>query len=170
MSTSDTSSFLDGKPILVHKKGEEGALAIGSLSGRIITPIMERPDWSEGLAVADLAERHEFYTSRLGREQPLGDLVAFEDLGWVAIDASGDQTILLADSEYRMDIIAEATGVHRVADLSSELEDDTTGEMGHVVLDETREYAHNEAKAVDTSWEKKLGEAAAASGKAVSQR
>lgn len=165
MSTSDT--FLDGKPVLVHKKGEEGALAIGSLSGRIITPIMERPDWSEGLAVADLAERHEFYTSRLGREQPLGDLVAFEDLGWVAIDASGDQAILEADTEYRMDIIAEATGVHRVSDLSSELQDDTAGEMAHVVLDETREYAHNEPKALDTSWKDKLAEAAAVSDKAI---
>lgn len=169
MST-DNTSYLDGKPVLVHKKGEEGALAIGSLSGRILTPIMERPDWSEGLAVANLAERHEFYTSRLGREQPLGDLIAFEDLGWVAIDASGEQVITEADTEYRMDIIAEATGVNRVDDLSSELQDDTTGEMGHVVLDETREYAHNEAKALDTSWEEKLGDAAKASDKAIARR
>lgn len=166
----ENTSYLDGKPILVHKKGQEGALAIGSLSGRIVTPIMERPDWSEGLAVADLAERHDFYTSRLGRDMPMGDLVAFEDLGWVAIDGSGEQTVIEADTEHRMDIIAEATGVHRTADLSSELQDDTTGEMAHVVLDETREYQHNEAKAVDTSWEEKLGDAATASGKAVSQR
>jgi len=142
---------LDGKPVLVHKKGAEGGLAIGSLSGRILTPIMERPDWAEGLAVALLAERHEFYLSRLGpvfAEQRAADtVIPFEDLGWVATDAEGEQIELEADSEHRMDVIAEATGVIRTDDLSDSRQDDTTGEVGHVLLDETKDYDHADAPA-----------------------
>jgi hypothetical protein len=142
---------LDGKPILVHKKDAEGGLAIGSLSGRILTPIMERPDWAEGLAVALLAERHEFYLSRLGpvfaEQRDADEVVAFEDLGWIAADATGEQTELEADSEFRMDVIAEAAGVIRTDDLSDTRQDDTTGELGHVLLDESKEYDHQDAPA-----------------------
>jgi hypothetical protein len=64
---TDTPAGLDGQPVIVHKKDAEGALIIGSLSGRVIQPIMEQPEWAEGLVVALLSERHEFYMTRLGR-------------------------------------------------------------------------------------------------------
>jgi hypothetical protein len=144
-SVAHTVAGLDGKPVLVHKKGCEGALVIGSLSGRIIQPIMERPDWAEGLSVALLAERHEFYMSRLGIAPGESPMLEFEDLGWVGVNAEGEAIELTADSEFRMDVLAETLGVIRTDDLSDTREDDTSGELGHVLLDETREYAHGEA-------------------------
>jgi len=62
-------------------------------------------------------------------------LIAFEDLGWVAIDAEGSAIELSADSEYRMNAIAEATGIKRAADLSDTAQDDTRGELGHVLTE-----------------------------------
>lgn len=144
-ATTHAVAGLDGKPVMVHKKGEEGALIIGSLSGRIIQPLMERPDWAEGLTVALLAERHEFYVSRLGTAPGESPMLHFEDLGWIGVDAEGEALELTADSEFRMDVLAETLGVIRTDDLSDTREDDTSGELGHVLLDETREYAHGEA-------------------------
>ena len=162
-TTSSSHAGLDGKPVLVHKKDCEGGLIIGSLSGRIIQPIMERPDWSEGLSVALLAERHEFYVTRLGTPPGESPMIAFEDLGWVGVDAEGNAIELEADSEFRMDAVAESVGVLRTDDLSDYREDDTTGEVGHVLLDETREYAHTETKTFGEA----LAEAAVASEKAL---
>jgi hypothetical protein len=71
-------------------------------------------------------------------------------LGWVAIDATGEQVTLDADSEFRMDAVAEAVGVVRTDDLSDTRQDDVTGELGHVLTDESKEYQHGEPKAVHT--------------------
>lgn len=121
--------------ILVHKLNEPGALRIDSLSGRILSEPDERPDWAEGLAVALVASRTVFYMQRLGKlpNDTLDGLIAFEDLGWIAIDAEGGPIELEADAEYRMDKIAEATGINRSADLSAATMDNTDGELAHVL-------------------------------------
>ncbi len=159
-------SGLDGKPFLVHKKDVEGALAIGSLSGRILTPIMEQPDWAEGLAVAMLLERYDFYMTRLGTAPTWPDVLAFEDLAWHCVSAEGDSFVIEADSEFRMDTIAEVIGLARPADLTiaAQTEDDTTGEMAHVLTDESGEYVHQQPKAID--WTEALATAEKASKKA----
>lgn len=131
MTNDDT---VNGPAILVHKLNEPGALRIGSTTGIILSAPDERPDWAEGLAVAQVAERANFYLSRLGKlPNDTDGLIAFEDLGWVAIDAEGEGIELEADSEYRMSAIAEALGVNRSADLSSTALDNTDGELAHVV-------------------------------------
>lgn len=163
---NDTATGLDGSPVLVHKEGSPGALTIGSLSGRILTPIMERPDWSEGLAVAQLAERAGWYQTRLGKDVSKHSIIAFEELGWVCVDAVGNEFTTEADAETRMDIISELTGVVRTDDLSSTEQDhDADSELGHVLLDETRDYQHNQPRAIE--WTDALAGAAADSEKKV---
>lgn len=156
--TTGPSGSLDGNPIVVHKQGAEGGIAIGSLSGRILTPLMERPEWTEGLAVAKLGDRVEWYQSRLGKDVSADTIIAFEDLGWVCVDAVGDEFESEADSEFRMNIIAEATGVIRSDDLSDERQDDTTLELAHVVTDESHDYGHGQPRAIE--WTEALAEAA----------
>jgi len=156
---TDPSGSLDGSPVIVHKDGEEGGLVIGSLSGRILTPIMERPEWSEGLAVAKLAERAQFYESRLGKNVTGDSLINFADLGWVCVDATGEEMETEADPEFRMNALAEAIGIDRVDDISAESHDDLTGQQAYVVTDESHDYAKvSGPKAIE--WTEALAEAA----------
>lgn len=170
----NTDIALTGQSVLVHKSGAEGALAIDSLSGKITTPINERPDWSEGLAVANLAERHAFYNTRLGPEfaaqRMMDTLIDYADLGWVGADATGDLVELSADTEYRMDVIAEATGTVRTNDLSDASQtEDIPGQQAYVVLDETHEHRTSDADGgiVSKTQEEKLRDAARDSEKAL---
>lgn len=107
--------------ILVHKLGDEGTITIDNLTGGIVTPIDERPDWAEGLANALPRERETFYKTRLGEDiaatnKP--DAIAFEDLAWVGVDGEGDLVELSADHEFRMEVVKEFLGI-----------DEETGEM-----------------------------------------
>jgi len=105
------------KTILVHYEGEPGALTIDHLTGIILTPNDERPEWSDGLAVALTAERAHFYQSRLGDAYAPPEAVEMRDLGWVAIDPeTGEATEIEADADYRMDVLAAATGLSRAPD------------------------------------------------------
>lgn len=164
--TTGPSGSLDGNPIIVHKQNAEGGIVIGSLSGRILTPLMERPEWTEGLAVAKLGDRVEWYQSRLGKDVSGDTVIAFEDLGWVCVDAVGEEFESEADSEFRMDIIAEATGVIRSDDLSDTVQDDTKGELAHVLTDESHDYGHGQPRAIE--WTEALAEAAKESERKVS--
>lgn len=107
---------------LVHKKDHEGALTIDTLTGQITTPLMDRPEWAAGLAVADLAERLGFYASRLGdqfaQEHKTPQAIAFEDLGWLTVDEEGEAGAIEADMEFRMTVVAEVLGIDRPNDLS----------------------------------------------------
>lgn len=164
-TTTGPSGSLDGHPILVHKEGAEGGITIGSLSGRILTPIMERPDWSEGLAVAKLADYASWSQSRLGKSVVDYKIIAFEALGWVCVDAVGEEFETEADAEYRMNVIADHVGILRTNDLSSAEQDDTDGELAHVLLDETNDYQHNQPRAIE--WTEALASAARNSEKKV---
>jgi hypothetical protein len=117
---------------LVHKKDEEGALTIETLTGQITTPISERPEWAAGLVLADLSERLGWYAHRLGenftQEHKTPQAIAYEDLSWMALDEDGElMTTTLAngetvasgiqfDHEFRMNVIATITGVERSED------------------------------------------------------
>ena len=130
---------LSERTAIVHKQDAEGALIINALSGMVQQPLDERPEWAEGLTCALLAERHLFYSSRLGpeyaAEHATPSAFAFEDLGWIAIDAEGEPVELEADAEWRMNVIADATGTIRSDDLSDTRQDDTKGELAHALLD-----------------------------------
>lgn len=98
--------------VTIHSIGHEGSLVVDALTGAILTPMMERPDWSEGLAVALLYEHVHFYTSRLGH-YGTPEVYAKEDLAWVGVSHDGDELEIEADAEYRMDRLASNLGIDR---------------------------------------------------------
>lgn len=104
---------------LVHHTGEEGSLQINLLSGAILTPPDERPDWCDGLVRALTGERLHFYATRLG---PVAgtvdaitapDLIDYADLGWLATDAEGSLIEIDADPEFRMEALSSGIGMTR---------------------------------------------------------
>ncbi|TPJ33698.1 hypothetical protein [Mesorhizobium sp. B2-8-3] len=105
------------KQIIITKTGEEGAIFIDHLEGKVLTAADERPEWADGLANAMLAERSGWYEKRLGKqlsaELARPETIAFEDLEWIGIDAEGDEVHLEADQDYRMDKLAEMMGIDR---------------------------------------------------------
>lgn len=103
--------------IAVHKEGEEGAIHIDAKEGRVLTQVDERPEWANGLAAAMLAERVGWYERRLGAQLPEAvrspELIAYQDLEWIGLDAEGDEVHLEADAEFRMNLLAGMMGVDR---------------------------------------------------------
>lgn len=109
---------LTGKVALVHKADAEGMLQIDAFTGQVIPGQHDRPEWADGLVMAQLAERHIFYASRLGEkyadEHKSPEVFAFEDLGWLALDMNtGDELTLDADSEFRMEVMGTVLGIDR---------------------------------------------------------
>lgn len=133
MSENMETIGLSGKTALVHKHGSEGSLTIDPATGYIITPHDERPDWAEDLTIAQMAERHAFYTNRLAdhytadHQQP--EVYAFEDLSWLGArelpetitnedGTTTDQELFTvdADEQFRMEQIATVLGVEAEVD------------------------------------------------------
>lgn len=109
--------YPENRKAIVHKSDAEGGLIIDRLTGHVIQPLMERPEWAEGLTLALLAERHGFYTTRLGplytAEMKNPEIFEFADLGWIGTTAEGEAVEIEADAEHRMEVIAKVTGVDR---------------------------------------------------------
>lgn len=101
---------------IVHKEGEAAVLELNA-AGRVVTEQMYRPDWSGNAILATLAERNQFYSSRLGPElaEPMltTNIINFDDLGWVALDDEGLEVELIADAEFRQNVLAAVMGVDR---------------------------------------------------------
>lgn len=109
---------LTGKVALVHKKDHEGMLQIDAFTGAVLPEQHDRPEWADGLALAQLAERHTFYVNRLGPqyadEHKSPELYAFEDLGWLGVNMeTQDEITIPADDEFRMDVVAQVLGIDR---------------------------------------------------------
>lgn len=109
---------LTGKTAMVHKEGAEGILLIDALTGHVIPGQQDRPEWAEGLVLAQLAERHLFYTNRLGPQyadkHKAPELFAFEDIGWLGVDmATGDPIVSEASDEHRMNVVGTVLGIDR---------------------------------------------------------
>ncbi len=126
------------KQVLVHKLNEEGALTLDPLTGQITTPLDERPEWSDGLAVALFAERDKFYSSRLGdefkAEHRHPEMIAFEDLSWLAAgEDEGEAVEIEANGEYRMEVVAEILGIDREGEMETLA---TTGLTGYTTTAE----------------------------------
>jgi hypothetical protein len=123
------------KPLTVHKDGAEGVIQVDALTGAIITPAHERPEWSEGLAAALLQERHSFYEPRLGRDSEAfksimaADTINVEDLGWIGINAEQEEIEIEAIGEYRSEVVAKCLGINTeegtLGDTVAEVEVDT---------------------------------------------
>lgn len=121
---------------LVHKQDAEGAITIDPMTGRILTPLDERPEWAAELTIAQMAERDTFYIDKLGplytedRQHP--EVYAFEDLGWLGmreypVDApyvnpetgeTSDHELLIydADHEFRQQQLGTALGIEAELD------------------------------------------------------
>jgi len=108
----------DGTKVLIHKDGEEGALHLCALTGKVLTPTDELPIWGEGLIVGVIQERLKWYGDRLGAaftdDHKRPEAIIMQDLGWVALDPeTGEEMELEADNEYRMEVLATVLGVDR---------------------------------------------------------
>lgn len=103
--------------IIIHKADHEGALHIDARTGEILTRMAERPEWADGYAVALLAERTGWYEQRLGENLPerlyRPEILDAADLGWIAFDAEGEEVEIEADTDHRMDILADILNVDR---------------------------------------------------------
>lgn len=108
---------LNQNHIFVHKEGEEGIIALDGATGQIVSPVDERPDWADGLATALLSERSKFYTTRLGEQAaaPIigAQAIAFQDLGWIGLDAEQNEMELEADPDFRAEMIATVLKLDR---------------------------------------------------------
>lgn len=149
------------RTVLVHKADAEGALIINALSGQIEQDPMERPEWAEGLACGLTGERHKFYTDRLGPyytdEQKLTDTLAFEDLGWLAVDPEGNPVELEADAEHRMSVVAEVLGMNRPDDLWEPTQITRGRILAEVEIGMDRERTEGEVAALERAQEQGFG-------------
>lgn len=120
-----------GKQAMVHKKDAEGILLIDAVTGFVLPEQHDRPEWSDGLSLAQFSERHQFYTSRLGNdlyseEMRTPDLYAFEDLSWLGVitdvdsEEAGNETVIEADYEHRAEVLAAVLVIERDADKNEE--------------------------------------------------
>lgn len=105
------------KPVyIVHKEGEPGTLELNA-AGRVVTEQFDRPEWAGTSVLGLLAERNTFYQTRLGAElaEPLvtTNIINVLDLGFVAMDDEGNEVELIADDEYRQNVLAAALGIDR---------------------------------------------------------
>src|SRR5690242_18398184 len=87
-----TSSFgTSGLRSVVHKSGAEGAIEIDPISGEVLSLHGDKPEWAEGLTVAQVTQRHKFYSQALGdkytSEMKVPQVLAFEDLDWLGARA-----------------------------------------------------------------------------------
>lgn len=141
-----------GKTCLVHKQNEEGAIAIDAITGRVLGGWQDadRPQWSEGLAVAVLSERSTYYTRALGADVFTGEMkspvaFAFEDLAWVGVDPeSGDELSLDASTEFRQKIVSTFMGEH-----IDPVTGDISGEHETLELDTARHRSAEEIAALE---------------------
>lgn len=108
---------------IVHKDGEEGTLTLDAMTGKITTPLDQRPDWAEGLTTGLIQERTSFYDKRLGAESTAfkamlesTTAIEFSDLGWIGVDAAGDEKEIFADPTFRSEVVAKALAIDTNAD------------------------------------------------------
>ncbi|GJE18739.1 hypothetical protein [Methylobacterium marchantiae] len=160
--TDQTSSNVVAHPAsertaLVHKTDHEGVLIINALDGRITMPLMDRPEWADGYAVALLSERHGFYATRLGAqyadEHKFPEAFNVADLAWLVVNEDQDLVEIDADSEYRMDVLADAFGMDREAGAI------TGKDLTEIELSLDRTRTEGEVAALETAQEHGFGSA-----------
>lgn len=98
--------------VFVHLADHDGMLIVDRMTGVILTPLMERPDWCDGLAIAILQEHQHYWESRTGSyTQP--QLFDMRDLSFIGMNSEQEEVEVSADPDYRMDILAERYGLDR---------------------------------------------------------
>lgn len=122
-----------GQIAVVHKADHEGIIEIDPFTGHVLTKQDERPEWAEELTVAQIAERHGFYSQALGSgytdDLKIPEAFAFEDLGWLGAHPHAedhDEATAMeqdpnydgfehyemeADNEWRSEFLADRFGI-----------------------------------------------------------
>lgn len=125
-------------------KGEhEGLLYIDAFDGRVLpNSLFERPEWAEGLTLAQLTERHIFYNTRIGpmytADMRAPEAYRAEDLGWLGLAAPDDGEELPrevsydADEQFRMEQLSTILGIPMEADENGHYE--ITGALEDMVF------------------------------------
>lgn len=139
------------KTILVHREGHEGTFQIDAMTGQVLNT-SDLPEWAEGLAVAQLTERAGYYIARLGRDlaletalSPTIEALAFEDLGWLALDPeTGDEASFEADEEHRMSVLSGILGMSRDATDNADLDGSVKGAIA--TLEVSRDNAREDGE------------------------
>lgn len=90
---------------------QEGGLLLDARTGQIVTPVDERPEWADGYAVAQLAERNGWYEKRTGQQVEQPEFMIATDLAWIGVDAEGDEVEIEANAETRQTILATMLGI-----------------------------------------------------------
>ena len=108
--------------ILIHKDGEEGGFFITPLGNgdtAKVTDDVDLPDWASNeltaVATADLKERRDWYTARIGeegfKEFASPEALEFSDLKWTAADEAGDLVDIEPDYQWRAENLATVLGL-----------------------------------------------------------
>lgn len=158
MADTEHTTLAD-KTLLVHRKDHEGAVQINATTGIIVTANDERPEWSDGLTVALINERDQFYTSRLGpaytNEMRRPEVLEYADLSWIGVDEEGHEVEIEADAEHRMQTLADIVGVDRSADATAEHTKGTILAEAEVAYD--RERTFEEQAALEQAQQERVG-------------
>lgn len=119
--------------VLVHKENEEGTIQVRVSDGKIITPLDQRPDWAEGLAVALVQDRLSWYERRLGKEssafkalEASQEAIEFSDLDFLGVDAEQQELEVYHDPATRSEFVAKALGI------DTEVYDEDKGIQGNL--------------------------------------
>lgn len=100
---------------IVHKDGEPDTILL-SANGRIVTEAFDMPAWApDGVALAKLAERNDYYQRTLGAAAAapiLGsNLINVRDLNWVCVDEDGEEVEYPVDQSFRDSVLAAVIGI-----------------------------------------------------------
>lgn len=105
---------MTNKMITIVAEGQEGSFQIDALTG-MVQDTSQVPEWATGVVTATLAERADYYQKRVGAEKAAehlnSQLVQFNDLGWVGVDAEGDEVSIDAGEEVRRANVAKLLGM-----------------------------------------------------------
>lgn len=171
---------VSGLQTLVHMQGHEGTITIDPLTGTILTPSDERPEWAEHYSIAQVAQRMRYYTEAVGPDAlenafKLPEMMAAEDLDWLCVrelgtDADGNTLYFTnedgsqdpfeawghpAEQEFRSEIVAVLSGLKTLeeTDLDPSMYDFSglTSVDVAVIRDDTR--TEEELKALEESKE-----------------
>lgn len=135
-STQQGGLGVSGLQTLVHMQGHEGTIMIDPLTGMILTPNDEKPEWAEDYSIAQVAQRMRYYSEAVGPDQlpnafKLPEVMAAEDLDWLCVrdlgmDEEGNQLYHVnedgtqdpfeaweevANQEFRSEIVAVLSGL-----------------------------------------------------------
>lgn len=116
---------------VVHATDHEGGLELDK-NGIITTAHDDRPEWANGLAVANLKEHADYYTNRVGPDYTTPQIINKADLNWVGVTDDGELMEHTADAEFRNERLGLLLGID-VTDIEA-FDRQTEGALAEVTI------------------------------------